>query len=201
MVDLTKNSLNEISVAQIKAGGGDLTPAIIITDSAEMSSADPGFITFDQAGNLWTDGRDNDELFKFSASQLTQSRDTTAAVVLGGGGSLNDPGQIAFDGRGNLWVTSYGDDTLVMFPKGQLGSSNDDQSAVTIDGSTLGGPWGLAFRGGHLWLLDYGDGNAQEFLPSQLKQSGAPTPKVMLTGAAASASWAITLGPAFGKLE
>ncbi|SRR5579875_920948 len=201
VVDLDNNSLDEISAKQLKAGTGDITPAITITDTAEMSSAHPAFLTFDQAGNLWTDGRDDDKLFKFSASQLKSGGNKTAAVVLGAGGSLSDPGQIGFDGHGNLWVTSYGTDTVVMFPKGHVKTSNDDPPAVTISSSTLVGPWCLRFRGGHLWVLDYDDGNAQEFLPSQIKSSGSPAPKILLTGAAAPDSWGMTFGPAFGVLE
>jgi len=199
LVDRDNFSLDEISAAQLKAGGS-ITPAVIITDSAEISAAVPGFVTFDTSGNLWTDGRDDEKLFKFSASQLTSTGDKTAAVVLGGGGSLADPGQIGFDGHGNLWVTSFDDDTVVEFPKGQLSTSNNDAPAVTISSSSLDGPWGLAFHGSNLWVMDYSNGNAQEFTPGQIKTTGSPAPKVLLTGAAAIDSWGITLGPAFGKL-
>jgi sugar lactone lactonase YvrE len=200
LADLDKDSLDEISAAQLKAGGS-ITPAVIITDSAEMSSAAPGFVTFDKSGNLWTDGRDDDELFEFSASQLSSGGDKTAAVVLKGGGSLGDPGQIGFDGHGNLWVSSYDEDTVVEFPKRQISTSNNDAPAVTISSSSLDGPWGLAFHGSDLWVLDYGDGNGQEFISAQIKGSGSPAPKVLLTGAAATDSWGITFGPAFGKLH
>ena len=199
LADLANNSLDEISAAQLKASGS-ITPAVIITDSAEMSNARPGFVTFDKSGNLWTDGRNDEELFKFSASQLTSGGDKTAAVVLAGGGSLNDPGQIGFDGHGNLWVTSSYDNTVVKFPKGQLSTSNNDAPAVTISSSSLDGPWGLAFHGSDLWVMDYDDGNAQEFTPGQIKTTGSPAPKVLLTGAAAIESWGIMFGPAFGKL-
>ena len=199
LVDRNNDSLDEISTAQLKAGGS-ITPAVIITDSVEISSAAPGFVTFDKSGNLWMDGREDDELFKFSASQLTSTGDQTAAVVLGGGGSLDDPGQIGFDGHGNLWVTSYDDDTVVEFPKGQLSTSNNDAPTVTISSSSLYGPWGLAFHGSDLWVMDYSDVNAQEFTPGQIKVTGSPAPKVLLTGAAAKYSWGITFGPAFGKL-
>jgi streptogramin lyase len=198
VADLDNNSLDEVSTTQLKASGS-ITPAIIITDTTQMSSADPGFVTFDKSGNLWTDGRDDEELFKFSASQLTSGGNKTAAVVLGGGGSLADPGQIGFDGKGNLWVTSYDFDTVVMFPKSDLGSSNNDAPAVTIDSSSLDGPWGLGFSGGNLWIVNYNNGNADEFVPSQVKTSGAPAPKVILTGAAAADSWQMTFGPALGK--
>ena len=201
LADLDKDSLDKISAAQLKAGSGIITPAVIITDSAEMSSAAPGFVTFDKSGNLWMDGRDDEELFEFSASELTSGGDKTAAVVLGGGGSLSDPGQIGFDGHGNLWVSSYDDNTVVEFPKRQISSSNNDAPTVTISSSSLDGPWGLAFHGSDLWVMDYGDGNAQEFIPSQIKRSGSPAPKVLLTGAAATDSWGITFGPAFGKLH
>jgi sugar lactone lactonase YvrE len=198
LADLDNNSLDEVSTTQLKASGS-ITPAIIITDTAEMSSAAPGFVTFDKSGNLWTDGRDDEELFEFSASQLTSGGNQTAAVVLGGGGSFSDPGQIGFDGKGNLWVTSYEFDTVVMFPKSDLASSNNDAPAVTIDSSSLDGPWGLGFSNGNLWIVNYNSGNADKFVPNQLKTSGAPVPKVILTGAAAEDSWQITFGPALGK--
>ncbi|HYB89968.1 MAG TPA: hypothetical protein VEC38_02880 [Candidatus Binataceae bacterium] len=197
VVDEDNYSLDEILAAHLT--GGSLTPDVIITDSAEMSSAYPGFLAFDKSGNLWTDGRDDDELFEFSASQLTSTGNKTAAVVLRGGGSLYDPGQIAFDAKGNLWVTSYDEDTVVMFSTSQLGASNNDAPAVTISSSKLDGPWGLAFSGANLWVLNYDSGNALEFSSAQLKSSGAPTPKVVLTGAAASENWGILFGPALGK--
>ncbi|HUO04449.1 MAG TPA: hypothetical protein VMU16_04545 [Candidatus Binataceae bacterium] len=200
LADLSNDSLDEISGAQLSAGSGAITPAIIITDSAEMSNAHPGFVTFDKSGNLWADGRSVEKLFKFSASQLTSGGDKTAAVILSGGGSLSDPGQIGFDGQGNLWVPSYGDNTVVEFKKSQLKSSNDDAPAVTLSSDTLLGPWGLEFSGSNLWVMDYRDGNAQEFSSSQIKKSGSPAPKVLLNDAAGADSWGITFGPAFGKL-
>lgn len=199
LADLENNSLDEISAKQLKTGGS-ITPAVIITDSTEMLAADPGFVTFDGAGNLWTDGREYDELFEFSASQLTSGGDKSAKVILMGGGSLSDPGQIGFDADGNLWVPSWDDGTVVMFPKKHLGTSNDDAPAITLSSSSLVGPWGLDFHSGNLWVLDYDDGNAQEFLSGQIKSSGKPAPKVLLTGAAGADSWGITFGPAFGKL-
>ena len=199
LADLNNDSLDEISAAQLNAGSASITPAVIITDTTEMSGANPGFVTFDKSGNLWTDGREVGELFEFPASELTSGGNKTAAVILMGGGSLSDPGQIGFDSKGNLWVTSYSDHTVVMFSKSQLSASNDDAPAVTISSSSLVGPWGVAFHSGDLWVLDYGDGNAQKFLKGQLKSSGAPAPKVLLTGAAIDNNWEITFGPKFGK--
>jgi len=198
VVDANNNSLDEILAAHLTAGGS-LTPDVIITDSAELSFADLGFLAFDKSGNLWFDGGDDEEIFQFSASQLTSTGDKTAAVVLRGGGSLYDPGQIAFDAKGNLWVTSYGFDTVVMFSTSQLGASNNDAPAVTISSSGMNGPFGLAFSGANLWMLNFEGGNAMEFSSAQLKSSGAPTPKVILTGAAGTDNWGILFGPALGK--
>jgi sugar lactone lactonase YvrE len=200
VVDEDSNSLYKISAKQLKSSNPNITPAVTIS-SNDMASSAPGFVTFDHAGNLWTDGRDTDELFKFSAAQLTSSGNKPAKVVLMGGNSLFDPGQIGFDPEGNLWVPSWDVDTVVMFRKNQLKASNNDPPAITISSSTLVGPWGLHFRGGHLWVMDYSDTNAQEFLPSQLKINGSPTPHIILTGVAARNSWGITFGPAFGILE
>lgn len=200
LADDFNNSVDEISAAQLKAGSASITPAVIITVTTGMSGANPGFVTFDKAGNLWIDGRGDEKLLEFSAAQLTSGGDKTAAVILGGGGSLFNPGQLAFDGPGNLWVSSFVDNTVVMFPKSQIGQSNNNAPAVTISSSSLVGPYGLGFRGANLWVLDFGDGNASEFLPSQIKSSGSPAPKVLLTGAAPPSLWETTFGPAFGKL-
>ena len=199
LADFANDSLDEISAAQLKAGGGSITPAVIITDTADVMDM-PGGVTFDKSGNLWTDGYDDGELFEFSASELTSGGNKTAAAVLMGDGSLSIPGQIGFDGKGNLWVTNYDADTVVMFSENQLGASNNDAPAKTIGSSSLDGPWGLAFNSGHLWVLNYDDGNAQEFSSSQLKKSGARIPKVLLKSAAVDYCWQITFGPAYGKL-
>jgi DNA-binding beta-propeller fold protein YncE len=195
LADSEAESLDEISAAQIKARGGSITPAVIITGTLDGAS----FVTFDKSGNLWTAPESENEVLGFSASQLTSGGAKAAAVILGGGGSLDDPGQIGFDQHGNLWVTNYGNGTVVMFSKSRLGTSNDDAPAITISSSALVGPWGLAFHSSDMWVLDYTDHNALEFSSSQLKSSGAPVPKVVLTGATSAFNWQITFGPAYGK--
>ncbi|MGB3552721.1 MAG: hypothetical protein WA993_18720 [Candidatus Binatus sp.] len=201
LADQENNSLDEISAAQLKTSSTTITPAVIITDTTDMSpSASPSTATFDKSGNLWTDDRSDNKLLEFRASQLTSTGDKTATVVLEGGGSLNEPGKIGFDGKGNLWVTNEGDNTVVRFSKSQLGSSNNDAAVVTISSSSFNASWSLGFNSGDLWVMNFGDGNAQEFSSAQLKSSGTPTPEVILTDVAAEYAWSITFGPAFGKL-
>ena len=197
VVDENTNSLYKISAHQLQTTNLSITPAVVIS-SDDMAGAAPGFVTFDHQGNLWTDGRDTEQLYKFGAGQLTSSGNKHPKVILSGGGSLSDPGQIGFDPQGNLWVPSYEFSTVVMFKKSQLGKTNNDAPAVTISSASLFGPWGLAFHGAQLWILDYSDGEAQEFLHSQIKSSGSPAANVELTGAAAVNNWGITFGPAFG---
>ena len=201
VADYKNDSVDEISAAQLRAGSGSITPAVIITDTAQIASAQLSFVTFDKKGNLWTDSLTDDELFEFSASQLSSGGNKTAAVVLGGGGALSDPGQIAFDGHGNLWVSSPDADTVVMFPKSDLSTSNNNAPSITLSSADFDQPWGLAFRGSDLWVVNFTGGSALEFVPKQLKSGGTTTPKVILTGAAAANSWEIIFGPKLGKQE
>jgi sugar lactone lactonase YvrE len=199
VADHGNNSLDEISKAQLKTSSTSITPAVIITDTAD-ALARPSFVTFDKSGNLWTDNGNGPDLLEFSRSQLSSTGSKTAAVVLMGGGSFGGPGQIGFDKHGNLWVANYSGEPVVMFSKSQLSASNNDAPAVTISSSSLDSAWTLAFNSGDLWVMDWTNGNAQEFSSSQLESGGTPAPPVVLTDAAAGTSYKdITFGPAYGK--
>ena len=201
LADAVNNSIDEISAQQLKAGTGTITPAVVITDSADSSLLEPSFVTFDKEGSLWADSRGSQLLSKYTASQLTSGGDKPAAVILQGGGSLSaDPGQIAFDSQGNLWVAQFNANLADMFPKSILGASNNDTpSVVVIIQDFSEGAWGLAFKGSNLWVLNGFNGDIDEFVPKQLKTGGSLSPKAILSGAAKESSWQITFGPAFGK--
>ena len=199
LVDEGNKSVDQISKMQLKAGGS-ITPAVIISDSAEMVY--PDFLAFDKSGNLWVSDENASALLAFSPSQQTSGGAHTAVVKISdNSGSLNDPGELAFDNKGNVWVTNYGGGTVVMFAKKDLAASGDPTPAVTLTGAAFDGPWGLAFQNGNsgpLWILNYSDGTLNEFVPSQMMSSGSPVPKVSLSNTSSDA-YQITFGPVDGK--
>ncbi len=204
LVDQDSPSVDEISKTQLKAGGS-ITPAKIISDSAEFDF--PTFLAFDKSGNLWVTnehgspmGTGSSSLLAFSPSQQASGGTQTAAVKISSG-SLNAPGELAFDNHGNLWVTNFGGETVVMFAKKDLGTSGSPTPAVTLSSAAFNGPWGLAFQNGEsgpLWILNNNDGMLNEFVPSQIMSSGSPTPKVSLSNTSSHA-YQITFGPVEGK--
>ncbi len=196
VVDVGNDSLNELTKAQLAAGSGDITPAIIITLSGLQN---PNFVTFDKTGNAWVDDEGNAEIAEFSASQLTSSGTKTPAVLLsddGSGTSLSDPGEIVFDKKGNLWVPNYDSDTVVKYAKDQLAHSGNPAPTVKLSSAVFDGPWGAAFDGkGDLVVMNINDGTIAKFTAKQLKVSGAPIPKVAVTGTETN-NYQITFGPA-----
>jgi sugar lactone lactonase YvrE len=196
MVDVSADTLNEISKAQLAAGSGDITPAIVIGLSGIN---DPNFVTFDKAGNAWVEDPVNDQIAEFSASQLTSSGTKTPAVLLtdDGSGTLN-PGEIVFDKKGNLWVANPGSNTVVEYAKGQLASSGNPTPKVKLSSAIFDLPFGAAFDSkGDLVVANIFDtGTIVKFTAKQLNASGAPIPKVVVTPTQTS-SGQITFGPAF----
>jgi sugar lactone lactonase YvrE len=196
VVDVGNDTLNELTKAQLAAGSGDITPAIIITLSGLQ---DPNFVTFDKAGNAWVDDEGNAQIAEFSASQLTSSGMKTPAVLLsddGSGTSLATPGEIVFDKKGNLWVANFDSDTVVEYAKHQLGNSGSPAPTVKLSSSIFDGPFGAAFDSeGNLVVANINSGTIAKFTPDQLKVSGAPVPKVAVT-ATQTNSYQITFGPA-----
>jgi len=194
VTDDENESIDELSKAQLAAGNGNVTPAIVIT-SSDLDT--PDFLTFDGDGNAWVENQGAGKIVEFSASQLTSSGSKSPSVVLSddGSGSIADAGQIAFDKHGNLWVPNYDSETVVEFAQSQLGSSGDPTPTVTLSSASFDGPWALAFDSkGDLVVVNYTDGMIAKFTPKQLKASGAPVPKVSVTGTAGNAQ--ITFGPA-----
>ena len=197
MVDVSADTLNEISKAQLAAGTRDITPAIVITLSGIN---DPNFVTFDKAGNAWVDDEANTQIAEFSASQLRSSGTKEPAVLLtddGSGTSLSTPGEIVFDKKGNLWVANFGSNTVVEYAKGQLARSGNPTPTVKLSSAIFEGPFGAAFDSkGDLVVADTGSGTIVKFTPNQLKTSGAPIPKVAVT-ATQTNDYQIAFGPAF----
>jgi sugar lactone lactonase YvrE len=198
MVDVSADTLNEISKAQLAAGSGDITPAIVITLSGLI---DPNVVTFDKAGNAWVDDPVNAQIAEFSASQLKSSGTKTPAVLLtddGSGTSLSSPGEIAFDKKGNLWVANLSSNTVVEYAKGQLASSGNPTPKVKLSSAIFDLPFGAAFDSkGDLVVANIFDtGTIVKFTAKQLNTSGAPIPKVVVTPTQTN-SYQITFGPAF----
>jgi sugar lactone lactonase YvrE len=197
VVDVSNDSLNELTKAQLAAGSGDITPARVITLSGLNN---PNFVTFDKAGNAWVNDAGNAQIAEFSASQLTSSGTKTPTVVLtddGSGTSLSNPGEIAFDTKGNLWVPNSDLNTVVEYAKGQLASSGNPAPMVKLSSAIFDGPLGAAFDStGDLVVANINSGTIVKFTSKQLKVSGSPTPKVALT-ATETNNFQITFGPAF----
>lgn len=190
------NSIDELSKAQLAAGSGNVTPAVVITSSDLVF---PLYVTFDKVGNAWVDNQDGDTIAEFSASQLTSGGSKSATVLLsddGSGTSLSRPTEIAFDKKGNLWVPNYGADTVVEYAKAQLTSSGNPAPTVKLTSAIFDGPWGAVFdSGGNLVVMNYYDDTIAKFTAKQLKASGAPIPKVSVTGRETEISQ-IIFGPA-----
>jgi sugar lactone lactonase YvrE len=196
VVDYSNDSIDELSKAQLAAGSGNVTPAIVIT-SADLDG--PNFLTFDKGGNAWVDNETGDTIAEFSASQLTSGGSKSATVLIsddGSGTSLDAPGEIAFDKKGNLWVPNYNVGTVVEYAKGQLTSSGNPAPTVKLSSAIFDGPWGAVFDAkGNLVVEDYNDGTIAKFTPKQLKVSGATVPKVSVTVNAIE-NYQIIFGPA-----
>jgi len=196
IVDYNADSIFELSKAQLAAGSGDVTPAIVIS-SPDMDG--PNFVTIDKAGNAWVDNENGQSIAEFSAAQLTSSGNKSATVLISddGNSSLNAPGQIAFDKKGNLWVPNYSENTVVEFAKSQLTASGSPTPMVTLSSTSFSGPWGAVFdSSGKLVVMNYDDAMILKFKPKQLKASGAPVPRVTVQGIG-SENYEITFGPGF----
>src|SRR5271163_4863387 len=79
IADPENDSIDELSKAQLAAGSGNVTPAVVVGSSIPGR---PNFVTFDKAGNAWTgiDNEPNSEIAEFSASQLTGSGIRTPTI-------------------------------------------------------------------------------------------------------------------------
>jgi len=196
VVDGEKDSINELSKAQLAAGSGEVTPNIVIT-SADLGS--PNFVTFDHAGNAWLDSGFGGQLVEFSASQLSSGGSKLATVLLsddGSGTSLDGTGEIAFDKNGNLWVSNYSSNTVVEYAKANLTTSGDPAPTVKLSSAIFSEPWGTAFDSkDDLVVTNFNDGTIAKFLTKQLKVSGAPIPKISVTGSE-NDNYQIVFGPA-----
>ena len=196
VVDDFGPSIDQLSQAQLAAGSGNVTPAIVIT-SADLDG--PSFVTFDKGGNAWVDSAGNNKIAEFSASQLTSGGAKSPTVLIsddGSGTSLDEPGEIAFDKNGNLWVPNSGSNTVVEYAKAQLTSSGSPAATVKLSSAIFNGPWGAAFSSkGGLAIVSYSDGTIAAFSSKQLKASGAPVPKASVTSNGTDSSQ-IVFGPA-----
>ncbi len=139
------NTVVEFAPSQLGTSGSP-TPAVTLSSTVGSLSSPLG-LAFDASGNLWVVNGGNTVL-QFAASQLTASGSPTPAVTLSAAaGSLDSPRSLAFDASGNLWVTNGASmaNTVVEFAAGQLAVSGAPTPTTTVSGSSLGGPYGLAF--------------------------------------------------------
>ena len=186
VVDYSNDSIDELSKAQLAAGSGNVTPAVVITSS---DLDEPNFVTFDKAGNGWVDSYRNSKIAEFSSSQLMGSGSKSATVLLsddGSGTSLDLPGEIAFDDKDNLWFGNFAAATVVEYAKDQLTSSGNPAPTVKLSSTIFltEAPFAAVFDSkGNLVIKNYYNGTIAKFTPKQLKVSGAPVPKVSVTGA------------------
>jgi sugar lactone lactonase YvrE len=142
---------NDSTVVAYKASqltaGGALTPSVIVTGVSKAING-PLMIAFDANGNLWvTNGNYGlNTVVAFSPGQLASSGTPTPVVTLSANsGSLAYPAGIAFDASGDMWVANYNGNSLVEFTPSQLVTSGNPTPTVTVTGSSLSGPFGLAF--------------------------------------------------------
>jgi len=138
------------------------TPAIVIR-SASFNF--PQFAAFDGGGNLWVSDSANNEIFKFSATQVATSIGVPIVPVATlTNASFNGPLGIAFDGGGNLWIENNGGTTVVEVAQAVLAAATGTTAvafATTLNSSVVGGletinnPWGIVFDAdGDMWITN-----------------------------------------------
>jgi sugar lactone lactonase YvrE len=127
--------------------GGALTPSVTVTGGTGSIDG-PLMIAFDGTGNLWVaNGNFSgvNTVVDFTPSQLAASGTPAPTVVLSANsGSLGNPAGLAFDASGDLWVANVAG-SLVEFTPSQLVTSGDPAPSATVTGTSLSGPFGLAF--------------------------------------------------------
>jgi sugar lactone lactonase YvrE len=104
---------SKAQITGLAAGTSNIDPVfgIALSEFAHLET-----LAFDGSGNMWLADQNGDNIYKFSANQLTGtglSQDLTAAVVLSpthhAGGcraSIDGPYGVAVDGAGNLYVSN-----------------------------------------------------------------------------------------------
>src|SRR5208282_298908 len=150
VTDDENESIDELSKAQLNAGSGNVTPAIVIT-SSDLDT--PDFLTFDGDGNAWVENQGSSKIVEFSASQLTSggskspsvvefapsqlasSGDPTPTVTLSSA-SFVGPWALAFDSKGDLVVVEYDNGTIAKFTPKQLKASGAPVPTVSVTGTT-----------------------------------------------------------------
>jgi sugar lactone lactonase YvrE len=177
---MSQQTLQAFTPTQLAAGGTQ-TGSIKITSSSLVNPVD---MLFDGSGNAWVSESFNNQLLKFSASELASSGARTPTVVISAHtGSLNVPAGLAVDGAGNLWVANYAAGTIIAYAPTQLAASGSPTPSITLNLGISTEPWGLAWdRRGGLWYGDFGNHQVGMLSASQLTASGSPTPSVTLTG-------------------
>ena len=162
-------------MANGNGGSGEVfkyTHAQIAGLSAGIVSLDPVFgislnafshlegIAFDGSGNLWLADEQSNNVYEFTANQLTGTglaKDLTPAVILSAtsrGGSchltLDAPYGVAVDGSGNLFVSNANGvagchGSLAEFSAGSIASTGSPKPKVFMTGSDLNSPNALTF--------------------------------------------------------
>ncbi len=188
------------------------TPAFIVTGPVGGPAffKFPQFAAFDTGGNLWVSDSANNEIFEFTAAQLSSSTGFAvlpSAVLVGSvAGVFNAPLGMAFDSSGNLWVENNGGTTIVEIAEATLAAASGITlvtpatiltSVVAGGFQTINNPWGILFDAkGNMWITNEQlsvsacSGNVVEFTAAAIGGGGllTPPPNVMITPTAVSAT-------------
>ena len=169
VADEVPAAIFKFTAAQLK-GNGEITPAFFLT--SEESLVFPEFAVFDGGGNLWVSDLGADQIFEFTAEQLTTTPpggDQVPALSLTDStddNPLGGPIGMVFDATGNLWVADNTNSQLLKFNHSTLANltpntENDVpadasiQSVSTDTADSLANPFGLSFDGSeNLWVTN-----------------------------------------------
>jgi len=203
--DTVGQGVFEFSAAQLAALG--TTPNPVPVFAITNSGGNPGFVfpqfgVFDGAGDLFVSDTSTDNIYYFTAAQLTGSGTglvpTAIFSVTGSDGILG----LAFDSTGNLYLADNAAESIYVIDKAHIPTSSVGSIMVDPDVTlssnhattfaSIDAPWGLAFDSkGDLWLSNEGVSlesgpSVVEFAADVLTGSGTPAPLAQLTSTALS---------------
>ena len=189
-----KPALYEFTSSQLSGiqSGSSVTPNMTINSSAFVF---PQQAVGDGKGNLWVSDNGANEVFEFTAAQLTASgANVMPNITIKSTPSFNGALGIAFDSSGDLWVANNGTTTIFEFNASALPTASGSVTLtpnikLSDDGQgSIQGPWALAFdSSGNLWSSNANSPDTiVQFSKASLAASGSPTPAVTLSSAMVS---------------